>query len=141
VLLLVKLFVSMSIKITTLKTGDILISELKEVYDGEGEDRKGICLLVERPYVLSLVNAAPQYMVEEAGAELQVKFSKWNPYSSDSQFKLPYDSVMTIGEPEEGLKEAYAAKIAEVQLIEEQTAEQKQEVENGDNSEPDQTAE
>ena len=140
-LLLVKLFVSMSIKITTLKTGDILISELKEVYDGEGEDRKGICLLVERPYVLSLVNAAPQYMVEEAGAELQVKFSKWNPYSSDSQFKLPYDSVMTIGEPEEGLKEAYAAKIAEVQLIEEQTAEQKQEVENGDNSEPDQTAE
>ena len=65
----------MSIKITTLKTGDILISELKEVYDGEGEDRKGICLLVERPYVLTLVNAAPQYMVEEAGAELQVKFS------------------------------------------------------------------
>jgi hypothetical protein len=127
----------MSIKITTLKTGDILISELKEVYDGEGEDRKGICLLIERPYVLTLVNAAPQYMVEEAGAELQVKFSKWNPYSSDSQFKLPYDAVMTIGEPEEGLKEAYVRKIAEVQLVEEQS----QEAENGDNSESDQDSE
>lgn len=134
----------MSIKITTLKTGTILISELKEVYDGEGEDRKGICLLVERPYELSLVNAAPQYMVEEAGAELQVKFSKWNPYSSDFQFKLPYDSVMTIGEPEEGLKDAYVRKIAEVQLIEEQSKQQQVVsggVENGDNSEPTEASE
>lgn len=134
----------MSIKITTLKTGTILISELKEVYDGEGEDRKGICLLVERPYELSLVNAAPQYMVEEDGAELQVKFSKWNPYSSDFQFKLPYDSVMTIGEPEEGLKDAYVRKIAEVQLIEEQSKQQQVVsggVENGDNSEPTEASE
>lgn len=134
----------MSIKITTLKTGTILISELKEVYDGEGEDRKGICLLVERPYELSLVNAAPQYMVEESGAELQVKFSKWNPYSSDFQFKLPYDSVMTIGEPEETLKDAYVRKIAEVQLIEEQSKQQQVVsggVENGDNSEPTEASE
>jgi len=130
----------MSIKITTLKTGTIIISELKEVYDGEGEDRKGICLLVERPYELSLVNAAPQYMVEEAGAELQVKFSKWNPYSSDNQFKLPYDSVMTIGEPEEGLKDAYVAKIAEVKLVEEVNNEQdgvvSAGVQDGNSSEP-----
>ena len=135
----------MSIKITTLKTGTILISELKEVYDGEGEDRKGICLLVERPYELSLVNAAPQYMVEEAGAELQVKFSKWNPYSSDNQFKLPYDSVMTIGEPEEGLKNAYVAKIAEVELVEEVNNEQdgvvSAGVQDGNNSQSVETAE
>jgi hypothetical protein len=135
----------MSIKITTLKTGTILISELKEVYDGEGEDRKGICLLVERPYELSLVNAAPQYMVEEAGAELQVKFSKWNPYSSDNQFKLPYDSVMTIGEPEEGLKDAYVAKIAEVKLVEEVNNEQdgvvSAGVQDGNNSQSVETAE
>jgi hypothetical protein len=135
----------MSIKITTLKTGTIIISELKEVYDGEGEDRKGICLLVERPYELSLVNAAPQYMVEEAGAELQVKFSKWNPYSSDNQFKLPYDSVMTIGEPEEGLKDAYVAKIAEVKLVEEVNNEQdgvvSAGVQDGNNSQSVETAE
>ena len=132
----------MAIKITTLKTGTLLISELKEVYDGEGDDRRGVCLLVERPYELSLVNAAPQYMVEKAGAELQVKFSKWNPYSSDVQFKLPYDSVMTIGEPEEGLKDAYVRKIAEVQLIEEESAKQKaQETEDGSESEPVETAE
>ena len=135
----------MSIKITTLKTGTIIISELKEVYDGEGEDRKGICLLVERPYELSLVNAAPQYMVEETIAELQVKFSKWNPYSSDNQFKLPYDSVMTIGEPEEGLKDAYVAKIAEVKLVEEVNNEQdgvvSAGVQDGNNSQSVETAE
>ena len=132
----------MAIKITTLKTGTLLISELKEVYDGEGDDRRGVCLLVERPYELSLVNTAPQYMVEEAGAELQVKFSKWNPYSSDVQFKLPYDSVMTIGEPEAGLKDAYVRKIAEVQLIEEESAKQKeQETEDGSEGEPAETGE
>ena len=43
--------------------------------------------------------------------EYQIKFSKWNPYSSDWQFKIPYDGVLTISNPEDGLKEAYENKI------------------------------
>lgn len=103
----------MAVSILTLKTGDRVIAELKEIFDEEGENRKGICLLMEEPYVLSLDGSTPQYLTEEYGAEYQIKFSKWNPYSSDWQFKLPYDSVMTISNPEPGLQNAYETKIAE----------------------------
>ena len=100
----------MAVSILTLKTGDRVIAELKEIFDGEGEDKKGVCLLMEEPYILNLEGSNPQYLTEEYGMEYQIKFSKWNPYSSDWQFKIPYDGVLTISNPEDGLKEAYENK-------------------------------
>jgi hypothetical protein len=110
----------MAVSIITLKTGDRIITDLKEAFDGEGEDRKGICLIMDEPYVLSLDGKSPQYLTEQMGAEYQVRFSKWNPYSTDTMFKIPYDCVMTISSPEPGLQKAYEEKI-----------EQKREIENG----------
>ena len=101
----------MSVSVVTLKTGDRIITELKEVFDGEGEDKKGICLLMEEPYILSLDGGTPQYLTEQHGMEYQVRFSKWNPYSVDSMFKVPYDCVMTISSPEPGLQSAYEKKV------------------------------
>ena len=42
----------MAVSVVTLKTGDRVITELKEIFDGEGEDKRGVCLLMEDPYVL-----------------------------------------------------------------------------------------
>jgi len=68
---------------------------------------------MEEPYILNLDGSQPQYLTEQYGMEYQIKFSKWNPYSSDWQYKIPYDSVMTISNPEPGLQEAYENKIKE----------------------------
>lgn len=103
----------MAVSILTLKTGDRVIAELKEIFDGEGENKRGVCLLMEEPYVLHLDGATPQYLTEQMGSEYQIRFSKWNPYSSDWQFKIPYDCVMTISSPEPGLQQAYENKITE----------------------------
>jgi hypothetical protein len=110
----------MAISVITLKTGDRIITDLKEAFDGEGEDKRGICLIMEEPYILALDSKSPQYLTEQLGAEYQVRFSKWNPYSPDTMFKIPYDCVMTISNPEPGLQKAYEEKI-----------EQKREIENG----------
>ena len=112
----------MAVSVVTLKTGDRVITELKEIFDEEGKDRKGICLLMEEPYILSLDGSTPQYLTEQSGMEYQVRFSKWNPYSTDNMFKIPYDSVMTISNPEPGLEQAWKRKLT-----------QKQELENGGN--------
>ena len=111
----------MAVSIITLKTGDRIITELKEIYDGEGEDRKGVCLLMEDPYILNLAGENPQYLTEQYNMEYQVKFSKWNPYSVDWQYKIPYDSVMTISSPEPGLQNAYENKIKERKEVETKT--------------------
>jgi hypothetical protein len=108
----------MAIQIVTLKTGDQIICELKELYTDEGEDRKGICLLVENPYILSIIESQQKYLTENYEEELQVKFSKWNPYSIDTKFKLPYDSVMTISSPESGLENAWKEKVNQLDKLE-----------------------
>ena len=108
----------MTVSIVTLKTGDRIITELKEVFDGEGEDRKGVCLLMDEPYILTLEGGTPQYLTEQYNMEYQVKFSKWNPYSPDTMFKIPYDCVMTISTPEEGLQKAYESKLEQKKEIE-----------------------
>ena len=108
----------MAVSIVTLKTGERVITELKEIFDGEGDNKKGVCLLMEDPYILNLDSGTPQYLTEAHGMEYQVRFSKWNPYSPDWQFKLPYDSVMTISNPEPGLEQAWKQKLTEKKELE-----------------------
>jgi hypothetical protein len=73
---------------------------------------------MEEPYILALDSKTPQYLMEQIGAEYQVRFSKWNPYSPDTMFKIPYDCVMTISSPEPGLQKAYEQKIEQKKEIE-----------------------
>ena len=106
----------MAVSIVTLKTGDRLVTELKEAFEGDGEDKKGICLIMEDPYILTLDGGTPQYLTEQHGMEYQVRFSKWNPYSVDTMFKIPYDCIMTISNPEPGLQKAYEQKLLQKEL-------------------------
>lgn len=109
--------------IVILKTGTHIICDLKEVFDGEGENRKAICLLMIHPYELSLINSAQENMSQD----LQVKFSKWCPYSVDYQYKIPYDSVMAIGACDTGLEKVYRDKIEKLTQIINQNAQLQQE--------------
>lgn len=101
----------MSASIVVLKTGEQLICELKEAFDGEGEERKGICLVMIHPYILELVKVEN---LDNPEQDLQVRFSKWVPYAIDTQFKIPYDTVTAIGTPDSGLERAYFAKVEQV---------------------------
>ena len=98
--------------VVILKTGEQIVCDLKEVFEGDGEDKKGICLLIIHPYSLSLISVQNQ---ENPQQDLQVKFSKWCPYSIDSQYKIPYDAVMAIGACDPGLSVAYLNKVAQVE--------------------------
>jgi len=108
----------MAVSVVTFKTGDRVITELKEVFDSEGEDKRGVCLIMQEPYVLNLDGGQPQYLTEQYGMEYQVRFSKWNPFSPDTMFKIPYDVVMTISNPEPGLQSAYESKLTEKKELE-----------------------
>ena len=98
----------MADQIVVFKNGERVICELQEVFEGTGEDKRGVCLVMRNPYILELVGADDP----TSEMDLQVKFSKWCPYSIDYQFRVPYDSVLAIGEPDQGLNQAYQQKIA-----------------------------
>ena len=97
----------MAEQIIVFKNGERVITELKEVFEGEGDERRGVCLLMSHPYILELVSADGT----QDRHDLQVKFSKWCPYSVDFEFRVPYDTVLAIGEPDQGLAGAYRAKV------------------------------
>lgn len=105
----------MAEQIIVFKNGERVISSLQEVFEGEGDDKRGICLLMTHPYILELVESSSGL----TDRDLQVKFSKWCPYSVDFQFRVPYDSVLAIGEPDSGLAQAYLAKVNSIQATKE----------------------
>ena len=105
----------MAEQIIVFKNGERVITTLQEVFEGEGDDKRGVCLLMTHPYVLDLIE------IPNADSEmnLQVKFSKWCPYSVDFQFRVPYDTVLAIGEPDTGLAQAYREKVDSLQATKE----------------------
>lgn len=103
----------MSTSIVILKTGEKLITDLQEAFDGDDENKKGICLILRHPYELSLVPVEEP----EDGMDLRIEFSKWCPYAIDTEFRVPYDSVMAIGNPDPTLAEAFEKKIEIVQEV------------------------
>jgi len=92
----------MAIAIAVLQTGERVITELQEVREDNKEDGKPICLMFVRPYILNTESVS-----NDANQEVQVRFSKWLPYSSDTQFKIPFASVMAVGTADPGLAQAY----------------------------------
>lgn len=93
----------MAIAIVVLQTGERVITDLQEVREDNKEDGKPICLMFVRPYILN-VEGTDDATVNQ---EVQVRFSKWLPYSSDVQFKIPFSSVMAVGTADQGLGQAY----------------------------------
>ncbi len=95
--------------IVVLKNSTQVICNLKEVFEGEDESRKGLCLLMIHPYTLELVQTYDQ---QNSSGNVQVRFDKWCPYSPDTEFKIPYDAVMAIGSCDPTLVDAYNSKIS-----------------------------
>lgn len=110
--------------VVMLTSGESVITILREVFDKEKDDedgpRKGICLEMNFPYTLE---------VFENEDDVQVKFSKWCPYSEDVSFRTAYANVISVASASPGLEQAYKQKVQEVQsiLLARQEQESKQE--------------
>jgi len=98
--------------VVMLTSGESVITILREVFDKAEDDedgpRKGICLEMNFPYSLE---------VFENEDDVQVKFSKWCPYSEDVSFRTAYANVISVASASPGLEQAYKQKIQEVQSI------------------------
>jgi hypothetical protein len=88
-------------KVFVSKTGERIIAGLSEVADND--TGKGICLNLKCPYILTL-------NPKQDSEEYSVNFSKWNPFSTSIEFNVPYDYVVGMGDPEQGILDVYLEK-------------------------------
>lgn len=96
-------------KIILTTTGERIICGLAEAVD---ENQQPVCLLARCPYIL---NMTPSGEISPDGnpEQFNVNFAKWIPYSSDEQFKIPYTSVIAIGDVDEGILKIYLEKFGD----------------------------
>lgn len=93
-----------------LKSGEDVISDIKEIYIGENV----VGYQIENPYIVRLYDKSNFSL--ETGEETQgynLFFTPWTPLSKDKKFIIPSDWVVTIYEPHEDVKNSYTNKMEE----------------------------
>lgn len=94
--------------IVTLKDGSNVICEINEIFQGEGEERRGVGLQLKDPFVLELYEFPEAENPEDRS---RVKFTRWNPFTLDRTFKVPYEALVCVSAPDPNLEQAFGDKV------------------------------
>ena len=110
----------MSIKLTLLKTGEQLISEMKELVP---EDQEQVhAYLLDNPHTVEINEK--QFVTEEEKKSgdfgIDVTLLPWIILSQDSQMIIPVDSVLTVVEPLQSVTQLYIDKLKAFEMKEEE---------------------
>ena len=109
----------MSVKLSILKTGETIISDLQELVADQDQDTPNAYLL-NNPHVVRTKDK--QFLTEEEKTEkkfgIDVVMTPWIILSSDKKIMIPVDSVITIVEPIEGVKKMFLDKNQTVKIEE-----------------------
>ena len=110
----------MSIKIAVLKSGDQLISDMKELM-AENEQKVQAYMLVN-PHTYEI--SEKQFMTEEekeledSDFGINVSLLPWIILSKDKKMIIPTDSVLTVVEPLESVTQLYLDKVGSFEMEE-----------------------
>jgi hypothetical protein len=104
----------MTVKLLLLKSGEDLIADVQEMVSGEGDERRVIGYLLNKPCVVKMRD--PNLIQEESSEEqkkasFQVSLYPWMPLSADKVIPVPADWVVTIVEPAFKLTEMYTEDV------------------------------
>ena len=99
-------------KVLVFKSGERVIAGASEMTDKN--TGKGISLVIKCPYILTL-NPKP-----DDESEYSVNFSKWNPFTPDTTFNVPYDAVVCLSDVEQGILDVYMERFAQELTYEEE---------------------
>ena len=109
----------MSVKLTILKTGETLISDMQELVSDKDQASPHAYLL-NNPHLVKIKEK--QFLTEEEKIDkkigINVLMTPWIILSSDKKIIIPVDSVITIVEPIEGVKQMFLDKNQTVKIEE-----------------------
>ena len=110
----------MSIKITVLKTGEHIISDMKELM-AEGEENPHAYMLVNpHTYVINEKQfiTEEERELEDGDYGINVSLLPWLILSKDKKMIIPIDSVLTVVEPHDSVTQLYLDKMSSFGLEE-----------------------
>jgi hypothetical protein len=103
------------IKIVTLVTGERIICGFTElILERENQSFNFYGILMKCPYILKLEPVFDENLEPDQNSrDLIVNFSKWNPYTPETQFKVPMQHMLAVAEPDPQIKEIYLQKFGD----------------------------
>ena len=108
----------MSIKLTLLKSGEQLVSEMKELV-AEGQEQAHAYLL-ENPHTVDINEK--EFLTEDEKKEgdfgINVSLVPWIILSKDKKMVIPVDTVLTIVEPLDAVTKLYLDKLKSFKMEE-----------------------
>jgi hypothetical protein len=98
------------IKLILTRTGEQIISGIKDYLDEEG---KPVCYVLISPYVLTLI---PSEEVDdnEQPVSFKINYKKWMPCSNDIEYKVPYDFIATIATPDDQILQSFLSRFGDI---------------------------
>ena len=110
----------MSVKLTLLKSGETLISDMQELV-GNKEQKEPHAYILNNPHVVKSIQK--DFLTEEEKDKnkfgINVSMIPWIILSADKKVFLPVDCVMTIVEPIEAVKKMFLDKCETFSIEEE----------------------
>jgi|TARA_B100001057_G_scaffold456266_1_gene503516 hypothetical protein len=100
----------MSVKLTILKSGETLISDMQELVSDEKQASPHAYLLIN-PHRVRMEQK--NFLTEDKDDKkypIDVSLTPWIVLSTDKKYILPVDCVMTIAEPVDGVKKLFIDK-------------------------------
>ena len=102
----------MTIKFIVLKSGEQLISDIKEMAVGEEDDQKVVGYFLHRPCIIKMKN--PGVIDQEKGktkAGFEVTLIPWLSLTRDEVIPIPSDWLVTLVEPVPQLTQMYTEDV------------------------------
>ena len=101
----------MSVKLLLLKSGEEVITEVKEILDPDSKDPIGFHM--HKPFRLDIVSNDEEGIVINQTKGYQVSWFPWAPLSKERDFFLPGHHVLTAYDPLDSIAEQYLLAIKE----------------------------
>jgi len=101
----------MSVKLLLLKSGEEVITEVKEILDPNSKDPIGFHM--HKPFRLDIVSNDEDGIVINQTKGYQVSWFPWAPLSKERDFYLPGHHVLTAYDPLDSIVEQYLLAIKE----------------------------
>ena len=101
----------MSVKLLLLKSGDQIISDVKEIVRNEGESRVVEGYLFDKPH--KILATKPVVLTENFNDErnIEITLSPWILLTEDKEMTVPKELVITIVNPIKSITKMYQEKV------------------------------
>lgn len=97
----------MSVKLISLKSGESIISEIKEGYF----ENKLVCYILDKPCLTSINGTYKILDEDDDGEKVSISLSSWPSLSKQTTIELVPDWIVTIVDPVDSLKKMYETQV------------------------------